>query len=314
MDEVTEELSKLFEKEKSNFIATDSVLVDYMKHLLCGGYVTIAYREDPTDAVFNAIGHMIRSEKSREICSKIAKIMTLSLANSKSLFDSKIGGELIAFENPVQIKEFDMSSRHTSSVKMADLAFLTARSRQVAATVNEKAEKAKQRNINKQVKKDKKIEMAMSEASLNNESNEFECDADDEFVSSTGVRDVIVENFDILFGGKKILIDASICLSFGRRYGLVGRNGIGKSTLLKHLSSRILNVPKNISILHVEQEVIGNEVTAIESVLSADTLRAKLLKEEKELLAKKSESESSSRLKEIYAKLDEIEADKAESR
>ena len=40
------------------------------------------------------------------------------------------------------------------------------------------------------------------------------------------------------------------------RYGLVGRNGTGKTTLLRHLAQRLLKgIPSNCQILHVEQEV-----------------------------------------------------------
>jgi ATP-binding cassette subfamily F protein 3 len=52
-----------------------------------------------------------------------------------------------------------------------------------------------------------------------------------------------------------ILKDASLTLSFGRRFGLVGRNGIGKTTLLRALSTRELYISDSISVLHVEQEV-----------------------------------------------------------
>ena len=44
-------------------------------------------------------------------------------------------------------------------------------------------------------------------------------------------------------------------LIFGRRYGLIGRNGVGKSTFLRHIASRqILGIPAYLSILHVEQK------------------------------------------------------------
>ena len=40
------------------------------------------------------------------------------------------------------------------------------------------------------------------------------------------------------------------------RYGLVGRNGTGKTTLLRHLGQRaIKGIPDNCQLLHVEQEV-----------------------------------------------------------
>ena len=41
------------------------------------------------------------------------------------------------------------------------------------------------------------------------------------------------------------------------RYGLVGRNGYGKSTMMNALAKRELAVPKAVSMLHVAQEVEG---------------------------------------------------------
>ncbi len=76
---------------------------------------------------------------------------------------------------------------------------------------------------------------------------------------------------------------ANLTLAFGRRYCLIGRNGIGKTTLLKMLSSGQLKIPSHIRILHVEQEVVGDETTAIDSVLECDLKRQTLINSEKEL-------------------------------
>ena len=77
---------------------------------------------------------------------------------------------------------------------------------------------------------------------------------------------------------------ANLVVSYGRRYGLCGRNGIGKSTLLKMISNNWLEIPKHISILHLEQEVVGDDTLAIESVLEADFKRHRQSAEEKQLL------------------------------
>jgi ATP-binding cassette, subfamily F, member 3 len=68
-------------------------------------------------------------------------------------------------------------------------------------------------------------------------------------------RDIKIDGIDLFFAGNRLLTDASLTLAYGRRYGLVGNNGIGKSTLLRALSRRDIAVPTHISILHVEQEV-----------------------------------------------------------
>lgn len=73
--------------------------------------------------------------------------------------------------------------------------------------------------------------------------------------SQSKSKDIKLDNLDISIGGLRILTDADLTLAFGRRYGLVGQNGIGKSTLLRALSRREVAVPSHISILHVEQEV-----------------------------------------------------------
>ena len=68
-------------------------------------------------------------------------------------------------------------------------------------------------------------------------------------------KDIKVDSIDVSISGKRILSDTSLSMAFGRRYGLVGQNGIGKSTLLRALSRREIAIPTHISILHVEQEV-----------------------------------------------------------
>lgn len=83
-----------------------------------------------------------------------------------------------------------------------------------------------------------------------------------------------------------LLTGADLNLAYGRRYGLVGRNGLGKTTLLKMIASQNLRIPSHITILHVEQEVAGDDTPALQSVLECDTTRESLLKEEKELTAR----------------------------
>lgn len=70
-------------------------------------------------------------------------------------------------------------------------------------------------------------------------------------------KDVKIDNIDVTIGGTRILTDTTLTLAYGHRYGLVGHNGVGKSTLLRALSRREVPIPTHISILHVEQEVGG---------------------------------------------------------
>jgi ATP-binding cassette subfamily F protein 3 len=99
------------------------------------------------------------------------------------------------------------------------------------------------------------------------------------------VRDIHLENFSISNGGAELIENGTCTLAWGRRYGLVGRNGTGKTTLLRHLNQKaIKGIPDNCQILHVEQEVAGDDITALDAVLQCDTERLALLEEEAELM------------------------------
>jgi ATP-binding cassette subfamily F protein 3 len=50
-------------------------------------------------------------------------------------------------------------------------------------------------------------------------------------------KDIHVNNFTITYGGHILLEGADLRLVYGRRYGLIGRNGVGKTTLLKHMAN-----------------------------------------------------------------------------
>jgi ATP-binding cassette, subfamily F, member 3 len=154
--------------------------------------------------------------------------------------------------------------------------------------------------------------------------------------SQSKSKDIKVDGIDVSIGGKRILSDTNLTLAYGRRYGLVGQNGIGKSTLLRALSRREVAIPTHISILHVEQEITGDDTPALQAVLDADVWRKHLLKEQdkitKELADLEQERSSMAdtstdaakldkqregldiTLNDVQNKLAEMESDKAESR
>lgn len=130
--------------------------------------------------------------------------------------------------------------------------------------------------------------------------------------------DIRIENFDVSYGNKVLLQNADLLLANGRRYGLVGRNGLGKTTMLRMISGKQLQIPSHISILHVEQEVTGDDTKALDSVLECDFVRNKLLADEKEISAQINagsiDPTLNSKLTEVFAALENIEADKAPAR
>ncbi|XP_026989656.2 ATP-binding cassette sub-family F member 1 isoform X1 [Tachysurus fulvidraco] len=128
--------------------------------------------------------------------------------------------------------------------------------------------------------------------------------------------DIKLERFSISAHGKELFVNADLLIVAGRRYGLVGPNGKGKTTLLKHISNRALSIPPNIDVLLCEQEVVADDTPAVQAVLKADTRRLKLLDEEKSLqaLLEKGEDSVSERLEKVYEELRAIGAAAAEAK
>uniref|UniRef100_A0A0N5AG92 ATP-binding cassette sub-family F member 1 n=1 Tax=Syphacia muris TaxID=451379 RepID=A0A0N5AG92_9BILA len=128
--------------------------------------------------------------------------------------------------------------------------------------------------------------------------------------------DIKIENFDITAQGRNLFHKADLTIVFGRKYGLVGPNGMGKTTLLKHIAARKLDIPPNIDLLYCEQEIEVDDTSAVDTVVKSDKLRTSLLEEEAQLIKKLEDGDVSvgERLKEIAEELRNIKADAAEPR
>ncbi|KAG8448680.1 hypothetical protein GDO86_015672 [Hymenochirus boettgeri] len=128
--------------------------------------------------------------------------------------------------------------------------------------------------------------------------------------------DIKVEKFSISAHGKELFVNADLYVVAGRRYGLVGPNGKGKTTLLKHIANKALNIPPNIDVLLCEQEVVADDTPAVQAVLKADTKRMKLLEDEKRLQARleKGDDSASERLEKVYEELRASGAASAEAK
>ncbi|KAL7044390.1 hypothetical protein ACKWTF_001902 [Chironomus riparius] len=128
--------------------------------------------------------------------------------------------------------------------------------------------------------------------------------------------DIKVENFTISAKGNDLFVNSNLLIANGRRYGLVGPNGHGKTTLLRHLANRAFDIPPNIDVLLCEQEVVADDYSAVETVLRADFKRTALLEEAKDLEAEteKGNLKVQDRLNDVYAELKAIGADSAEPR
>lgn len=152
-------------------------------------------------------------------------------------------------------------------------------------------------------------------------------------------RDINVQNFTLQHKGNVMLDGAEIVLNHGNRYGLIGRNGCGKSTLMRALGARAVPIPKGIDIFHVEEEIEPSDtVTALEAVMSVDEERNRLEIEaenlnsalatltdddgdgnanpddEEQLTQDEQQEQIMELLNYVYERLDALDADTAETR
>lgn len=147
-----------------------------------------------------------------------------------------------------------------------------------------------------------------------------EVDLAAEFRSCTGVlashpdsRDIHIQGLSITFHGAELIKDTTLELNCGRRYGLLGLNGCGKSSLLSAIGNREFPVPDHIDIFHLTREIEPSDKTALQCVLEVERERIRLEKEAEELALKDSE-EAQAMLMDIYERLDLMEAAMAEKR
>ncbi|XP_075718000.1 ATP-binding cassette sub-family F member 3 [Rhinoderma darwinii] len=296
---------------RSEFPQLDTELFQYVTDVLDSGQSDFESEND----LFEAVGELLQDvsgdtkddDDIRDICQRMYR--TMHMENHQVSSQAQI-----LLDAPIQlsqITDYDVDPQVLSVLLMKK-----DQSSSIDVRKLEKAEaklKAKQEKRSERETQKGGGNVVMEEASASQAASKKE-----NRIESSGKNksyDIRIDNFDVSFGERVLLTGAELHLASGRRYGLVGRNGLGKTTLLKMLASRSLRVPSHISILHVEQEVAGDDTPALQSVLECDTLRESLLKEERELNARisagKGDGSESVRLSEIYVKLEEIEADKA---
>ncbi len=112
--------------------------------------------------------------------------------------------------------------------------------------------------------------------------------------------------------GRRFFDGASVTIPDGTKVGLVGRNGVGKSTLFKLITGELaaqegdILLPKAAKIGSVDQEHPATPVTLLDTILAADTRR--------EALNAELETAEPEHLAEIYQHLNAIDADRAPAR
>jgi ATP-binding cassette subfamily F protein 3 len=122
-----------------------------------------------------------------------------------------------------------------------------------------------------------------------------------------------INDISFAIDGRPLIENASVTIPTGHKVGLVGRNGTGKTTLFRLIRGELtldtgsIDVPRGWKIGGVSQEVPGNEVSLIDTVLAADTERTALM-------AEAETATDPHRIADIQTRLSDIDAWSAEAR
>jgi ATP-binding cassette subfamily F protein 2 len=119
-------------------------------------------------------------------------------------------------------------------------------------------------------------------------------------------KDIKISSFSMGVNGVELVADCTIELTIGRRYGLIGKNGCGKTNFLQVLANREVPIPNHLDLYHLHAEAAPTNRTALDSVI--DHVRAEVTRlEELEAKIMETAGPEDERLPDIYDRLEELD-------
>ncbi|KAJ3127797.1 hypothetical protein HK098_005796 [Nowakowskiella sp. JEL0407] len=125
-------------------------------------------------------------------------------------------------------------------------------------------------------------------------------------------RDIKIEAFSLMYFSQILINETTIEFNFGRRYGLIGANGSGKSTFLQALHARDVPIPNHIDIYLLREEYKPTELSALDAVIEDAQRELKRLEQQMEEIM--SEDPESPVLEDLYERIDALDASSFEAR
>jgi ATP-binding cassette subfamily F protein 2 len=126
-------------------------------------------------------------------------------------------------------------------------------------------------------------------------------------------RDIKIINFSMGMNGRELVRDCEIEITIGRRYGLLGQNGCGKTNFLECIANREVPIPEHVDMYHLNGETEPTSRSAIQTVIDEITAEmGRLNKLEEHIL--ETFGPEDERLEAIYERLEEIDPSTFESR
>jgi ATP-binding cassette subfamily F protein 2 len=132
-------------------------------------------------------------------------------------------------------------------------------------------------------------------------------------ISELRARDIKINAFSLALHGAVLVEDTVIELNQGARYGLLGRNGCGKSTFLKCLAAREVPIPKHFDIYLLDHEAPPSEMSALDYVIDSAREEIKRLDHMVETILTE-EGPESELLQDLYDRQEDLDPSTFETR
>lgn len=276
----------------------DSTIIEYLESIVQ------SEKFSSSEEVFDSIGSFliesITEVEARKICKQIYEDQkgTTTLSSSQTL------------DSVINLSEIQESTESSVS--------------QTRNSLNQQQigkKKKKKKVVGAKVSESKTKEIEKKEEDKDQEGFDFDVETANERSLSSHLRhtlskEVSLKKLTLAYGDVELLDSAELKLTYGHRYGLVGKNGIGKSTLLKSMAfGRISQFPTHLKVFLVEQESLGDERTVLETVMESDK-EVILLQKRLNTLERQTDLDHScvDEINQIIQRLEDLGYDTAEAR
>lgn len=298
-------MSKSIRKVLQEFLSNvDEDTLDYFESLVDTQSITKEGLKETLAPFIESYGLASSLEDAEDVCEKIVnQLEGIKLVEDKQMDAPKLLDKAVLLS--------DVTKSHLTAEEKATVDTLWGFEsvRKHRNTVMEFSEAASSKYERKAAKEQRKwLEDLESQFVGEEDNNKISTMMLPDLSGTNKEKDIHVHNFTITYGGNVLLEGADLKLVYGRKYGLIGRNGIGKTTLLKHMATfDIEGFPRHHRVLHVKQEVKSSTDSVLQVVLESDVERNSLLAREKELENKLKSSDTSKDIENLMKEMEEVQ-------
>ncbi|KAF4989125.1 hypothetical protein FGRMN_9310 [Fusarium graminum] len=119
-------------------------------------------------------------------------------------------------------------------------------------------------------------------------------------------KDVKMTSCSLVFHGRVLITDSTLELTYGKRYGLLGENGCGKSTFLKAIAAREYPIPEHLDLYLLNEGAPPSDLGALEWVVTEAESELERLDQQAEKLLE-DEGPESPVLLDLYEHMDKLD-------